>query len=178
MKAVARAGETPDRARSDPGHAATARLPARPTGSGLTIGRADAPAEREADVMAEQALAGVPLLRPSGSRPAVRRTCAACAEEEDRPVRRKQADAGDRLGGSAAPPAVASLLAQPGRSLDPAARSFFERRFARSFGDVQVHDGPAANTAARAIDARAFTAGSHIAFAGGEYEATVPLRVA
>jgi hypothetical protein len=62
------------------------------------------------------------------------------------------------------------LLSQPGRALDPAARRFFERRFASSFADVAIHESSEADHAARSIGARAFTAGSHIAFARGEYE--------
>lgn len=135
---------------------------------GLTIGHADDPAEREADRMAERALRGDSPVRAGRAAPALRRACADC-EEEDMRIRRDPASGSDRHGGAAAPPAVSTLLAQPGRALDPAARQFFETRFGRDFGDVAVHDGPAADSAARAIGARAFTAGSHVAFARGEY---------
>ena len=154
----------------------SARLAARPSGvsfadntSGLSIGRADDPAEREADALAEQAMASLPLLRPRRAPSAIRRVCAACEEDEEKQVRRKAGGGRDAHGGAGAPPAVSSLLSKPGRSLDPAARSYFEARFARSFAEVAVHDGVAADEAARSIGARAFTAGSHIAFASGEY---------
>lgn len=139
------------------------------SGPGLTIGLADDPAEREADTMADQALAGLMPLRPYRGGRAIRRMCAECEEEETKTIRRKVAGGRDGHGGAVAPAAVSRLLAQPGRALDPAARSFFEARFERSFANVGVHDGPSADEAARSINARAFTAGSSIAFAKGEY---------
>jgi len=137
------------------------------SGAGLSIGRADDPAEHEADLMAENALAGLAPLRPVRGGRGIRRMCAGCEEEESR-VRRK-ASGSDHHAGAAAPAAVSRLIAQPGRSLDPATRNYFEGRFRHDFGGVAVHDGPAADEAARSIGARAFTAGSSIAFARGEY---------
>lgn len=174
MKTAARASPVGDRDAGSVGGAGTARLPARPIGiaspaASLTIGPADDFAEREADLLADQAIAGLPLLRPRGASPTLRRMCAACEEEEDKKIRRK-AEGGDRFGGTTAPAAVTSLLARPGQSLDPTVRTYFEQRFARDFGQVEVHDGPAADTAARSIGARAFAAGSHIAFARGQYQ--------
>lgn len=135
----------------------------------MVVGRVDDPAEREADALAERALAGLPVPRPGCAAPAIRRACAACAEEEQQGIRRKADGGRDVHGGQAAPAAVSSLLARPGRALDPAARHYFEGRFAESFGDVVVHDGPTASLAARSIGARAFTSHSHIAFAQGQY---------
>ena len=156
-------------ARGRPRSGGSARLAARPLGipfadsrgPALTIGRADDPAEREADSLAAQIFSGETPLVPRRSSPAIRRACAACAGDDDEDmVRREAVPGGDRFGGTAAPPSVAGLMARPGRALDPVARGFFERRFGRRFGDVAIHDGPAADTAARAIGARAFTAGS------------------
>jgi hypothetical protein len=154
----------------------SARLPPKPYGmafadggSSLIVGRINDPAEGEADALAERALAGFPVPRPRSAAAAIRRACSACAEEEQRGIRRKADGGGDAHGGHAAPAAVSSLLSRPGRGLDLSARRFFEGRFAQSFGDVAVHDGPAADLAARSIGARAFTAGRHIAFAEGQY---------
>ena len=58
------------------------------SGAGLSIGRADDPAEHEADLMAENALAGLAPLRPVRGGRGIRRMCAGCEEEESR-VRRK-----------------------------------------------------------------------------------------
>lgn len=48
-------------------------------------------------------------------------------------------------------------------------RSFFEPRFGADFSDVRVHTGTRADVAARAFGARAFTKGTDVAFASGEY---------
>lgn len=53
--------------------------------------------------------------------------------------------------------------------LDKETREFFEQRFGHDFSQVRIHaDGQAAE-AARALNARAFTVGSHIVFGSGEY---------
>lgn len=48
-------------------------------------------------------------------------------------------------------------------------RDFFGMRFGHDFGRVRVHDDQNAANAAEAIHARAYTVGSHIAFAPGQY---------
>lgn len=80
----------------------------------------------------------------------------------------------------ASPPTVSGALESRVRSLgsgtplDPGTRTFFESRFGHDFGRVRVHaDGAAAGTA-RDINARAFTLGSDIAFAPGEYRPQTP----
>jgi hypothetical protein len=148
----------------------------------LTIGHAGDAAEREADMLTAKMLAGI-RVRPTRHAPPVSRKCAACEEEEKGIVRRKcaaceeearvrrdSASGGDVHGGQPAPPSVASLMAQPGRALDPATRGFFENRLGVELGGVRVHDSGAADTAARAIGARAFTVGNHVAFARGVYQ--------
>jgi hypothetical protein len=57
-----------------------------------------------------------------------------------------------------------------GRPLQESTRSFFESRFGEDFSGVRVHTGPAADEAARSIDAKAFTLGQTIAFASGAYQ--------
>jgi hypothetical protein len=66
----------------------------------------------------------------------------------------------------------ASLPALPtsgGRALDRDTLGFMETRFGRSFADVRIHADNVADTAARAVGARAFTIGRHISFAAGQY---------
>lgn len=180
MKAVAREGARGAAHGSEASSSAGARLPGRPTGVGvadsgaLMVGRADDPAEREADLLAERAIAGLPFLPPKYGAPPVSRKCAECEEEEAGTIRRTSSPGEDHHGGRAAPPAVSALLAQPGRRLDAVARSYFEARFKRSFGDVAVHDGASADRAARSIGASAFASGTHIAFASGQYSPTTP----
>jgi hypothetical protein len=57
-----------------------------------------------------------------------------------------------------------------GNSLPPATMQRMESGFGRSFGDVRIHSDGAADTAARAIDARAFTLGRDVYFAQGQYQ--------
>jgi len=56
-----------------------------------------------------------------------------------------------------------------GVPLPASERAYFEPRFNRDFSEVRVHMDNRANDASRSINARAFTIGSDIAFADGEY---------
>ncbi|HEU5003849.1 MAG TPA: DUF4157 domain-containing protein [Actinomycetota bacterium] len=64
---------------------------------------------------------------------------------------------------------VRGVLAAGGQPLDPAARSAMEARFGHDFSRVRVHADPAGARSARALNARAYTAGEHIVFASGTY---------
>ncbi|PYR79399.1 MAG: hypothetical protein DMF86_03670 [Acidobacteria bacterium] len=57
-----------------------------------------------------------------------------------------------------------------GESLAPSLRDYFEPRFGRDLGSVRLHTGAAADETSRAIDARAFTVGSDIAFRSGAFQ--------
>jgi Domain of unknown function (DUF4157) len=79
-------------------------------------------------------------------------------------------------GGAPAPEAMLGSTAESivrglsgGRSLPASERGFFEPRLESSFESVRIHDGSAADAAARAVRARAFTLGQDIVFAQGEY---------
>ena len=56
-----------------------------------------------------------------------------------------------------------------GVPLPDSERAFFEARFGEDFSAVRVHASATAGAAALGFDARAFTLGSNIAFAPGEY---------
>ena len=56
-----------------------------------------------------------------------------------------------------------------GQPLDPEARAFFEPRFGADFSSVRIHSDGSAAASARGLGARAFAAGSHLAFDTGEY---------
>jgi hypothetical protein len=64
---------------------------------------------------------------------------------------------------------VNSVVSSPGQPLDAATRSFVEPRFGRDFSHVRVHHDTAAARSAQAVNAHAYTAGNHIAFAPGQY---------
>jgi hypothetical protein len=147
--------------------------------TGVLIGGAHDPAEKAADRAAEQVMAGKKVASMAPATAAVHRACAGCEEgkkdKKDEKARRSArgapAVAPGATAGRAGSQASASIRSMgPGKPLSRADRSFFEPRFGRDLSEVRVHDGPAADRAARLIDARAFAWGSDIAFASGERE--------
>lgn len=56
-----------------------------------------------------------------------------------------------------------------GSRLDDETRAFMESRFGAGFGDVRVHNGPAADLAAQSVSADAFTSGADIFFRNGTF---------
>lgn len=135
----------------------------------------DDPLEREADRVAEAVVSG-------SATPAVQRTYAAGEEEEDLqrsatelPTEDEEEKLQTKRSPGTAPevsPKTASRIATfrgGGEALSPTARSYFEPRFGRDLASVRLHTGAEAATAAREVQARAFTVGSDIAFGAGEY---------
>lgn len=144
----------------------------------LRIGAVNDPAEHEADRVADRVMGSAgPVAAPATRTAAgVNRKCGGCGEEEAQ--RQAVVPPVVRLAGGAAAAAgqTASAAAETavnnlgsGASLPAADRAFFESRFDRDFSHVRIHDGQAADTASRAMAARAFTLGSDIAFADGAY---------
>lgn len=88
-------------------------------------------------------------------------------EEDEETVRRKAT--GPAAPAPAAVSSAANALSVSGQPLPSAERAFFEPRFGRDLGHVRLHTGPAAQRAARAIHARAYTLHNNIAFAPGAY---------
>src|SRR5581483_840303 len=62
------------------------------------------------------------------------------------------------------------FLPSSGAALDHTTRTFFETHFERDFSAVRVHTGAEAARANRDLQARAFTVGSNIYFASGQYD--------
>jgi len=139
----------------------------------LAISNPDDPEEREADNVAHTIMrkaAGAPCSCSPGEE-----MCEECQQEQSAPAIQRRASS------PSAPPhvprIVSDVLRSPGHPLDSATRAFFEPRFGRDFSHVRVHtDSPAANSA-RSINAHAYTAGSDIVFASGQYSpGTAPGR--
>jgi outer membrane protein OmpA-like peptidoglycan-associated protein len=132
------------------------------------IGPVDDPLEREADRIADVVLAGKPIGAINGTTSnAPQRKCAQC-EEEEKALQRKCAhcSAEEEAHGDMAETA-ARAVSQGGAPLTTEQRAYFEPRFGRDFSNVRIHSSSEAGRAATSINARAYTVGSHIAFATG-----------
>ena len=70
---------------------------------------------------------------------------------------------------AAAPSSVDSVLASPGRPLDPALRQDMEERFGCDFAKVRIHSGAAADRSADDVNSNAYTVEHHIVFGAGRY---------
>lgn len=69
----------------------------------------------------------------------------------------------------AVPPVVNQVLRSAGEPLDAQARAYMEPVFGEDFGGVRVHTDARAAGSAGAVGARAYTVGSHVVFASGQY---------
>ncbi|MCP4317853.1 MAG: DUF4157 domain-containing protein [Hyphomicrobiales bacterium] len=163
------------------------------TSGGIMIGGVRDPAEKAADRTADRVMSmSAPVVRRKcaaceAEEGKVHRKCAACeaeeksaksksgGEEEEEAVHAKVSPAtapvAPGAAAAAASPTASSAIRAlgAGKSMPRGQRSFFESRMGADLSRVRVHDGPAANRAARSINARAFAFGHHIAFANGEH---------
>ena len=106
-------------------------------------------------------------LKSEHSAPAAADVKRKCACEQEEVHRSPSAGAAGGLADASTQRALESLSS--GAPMSAAERTYFEPRFGTDFGGVRIHSGLAADRAAAAVGARAFTFGSDIAFADGEY---------
>ena len=144
-----------------PAAAAPARTVARTAAipASLYVASASGAAEREADVISRQVLA----------RPTSAPTVAAAAQ----PPVVQRAGGADAVGGRPVSPAISNRirgLQNSGRPLAQQTAQKMGQRFQADFGNVRVHAGTEAAELCHDLQARAFTVGSHIFFAPGEYQ--------
>ncbi len=134
----------------------------------LAISQPDDPEEREADQIAHRVMrahAGAPV--PSScSCSQSGETCEECQHKQPAIARKPDGVSSSHVQHQG----VDRALRSPGRPLDTQTRSFFEPRFGRDLSNVRVHTDDAAGAAARSIQALAFTRGSHVAFAPGQFD--------
>lgn len=83
------------------------------------------------------------------------------------PLQRRESNG--RATPKTAPPIVPEMLRSSGQPLDASTCDFMESRFGQDFSQVQIHTNPQAAASARALNAHAYTVGSHIAFGEGQY---------
>jgi hypothetical protein len=82
-------------------------------------------------------------------------------------LRRRALGSREQLG--AIPPVVSDVLRSTGQPLDAVTRGFMELRFGRSLAHVRLHTGATAAAATRAVNAEAYTVGTHIVFGDNAY---------
>ncbi len=142
----------------------------------LVVGSTNDPLEQEADRVADHVMSsGTGRVSTTAGQPQLRRQCncsgeqgcAACKDEKKK-LQTKAATA-PKAAGTPAPPAVHRTLQSPGQPLDAASRSFMEGRFGHDFGHVRVHTDAHAAQSASAVNALAYTVGSDVVFAAGQY---------
>lgn len=117
----------------------------------LEVGASDDHFEREADRAAEQVMNGAHAPGTTAAPMQLQRV------------------SGGASGLGEAPAEVQQVLGSPGSALDAGARSFFESRFGHDFSRVRVHHDAQADASARAVGAKAYTVGSNVVFASGQY---------
>ncbi|MCQ4164909.1 eCIS core domain-containing protein [Tahibacter harae] len=116
-----------------------------------------------------------PPLSASLTTPLLQRKCA-CGKNAGKGAQECSGCAGARvqreaLGSAqpAIPDSVQATLRGPGQSLPDATRRFMQQRLGQDFSGVRVHADAAAAASARAVDAAAYTVGSHVVFGAGRY---------
>ncbi|RZT17530.1 uncharacterized protein DUF4157 [Kribbella sp. VKM Ac-2569] len=121
----------------------------------IQVSDPDEPQEREADEVAYNLTPGSGRTRRAGEPPldGVQRVA---------------------VTGRAAPLRADPTPADPGHPLPPSALAWAEPRFGTTFDHVRVHSGGGASRATDQVSARAFTVGSHITFAAGQYAPDTP----
>ncbi|MBA8889971.1 hypothetical protein FHW12_004218 [Dokdonella fugitiva] len=148
-----------------------AAVPARAQRKPAVSHPADA-AEREADAVADRIMrdaAPEPIARAGTG---VQRKCAACEDEGKPAIQRKPA--AHAPAAALDTPAAARTASSGGSPLSPALRAFYEPRLGHDFSDVRVHADGEAALAARGVNARAYTFGSHIVFGAGQFAPATP----
>jgi hypothetical protein len=137
----------------------------------LEIGAIDDPLEAEADRVADQVMRTPDAAASLSASPRISRKCQECEEEEKQRhtvfAKRDGAQAGEP---DEVPASVYGVLDSPGEPLAADAREFFEPRLGRSLENIRIHSGSQAHESARAVNALAYTAGSHIVFARGRFD--------
>lgn len=136
----------------------------------LHVGPENDAYEREADRIAAAVTEapGGDAPRFSFAQPAIQRTCAACAEEDERSMVRARALPGAKTPEAVSASPIFGELAG-GRPLGAAERAFFEPRFGHRFDQVRVHADERAASLASDLHARAFTFQRDVFFGRGEY---------
>ena len=136
------------------------------------IGSVSDPAEHEAERFAQQVAPAVGLVQRAcacGGPASSNGECAECRAKRIGLQRTATAS-----GPAVAPAIVHEVLRSPGQPMDPMSRRFFESRLGFDLGSVRIHADAHSATSAESVDALAYTAGSDVVFAAGQYDPMTP----
>jgi peptidoglycan hydrolase-like protein with peptidoglycan-binding domain len=100
-------------------------------------------------------------------------TCDHDGDPADAVVHRS-ADAADSVGGHGVPASVMRVLGTAGTPLDVSTRADMEARLGHAFDHVRVHTDTEAARSAKAIQAHAYTFGSHIVIGADRFQPHTP----
>jgi hypothetical protein len=145
------------------------RMPEPESSKPPNVSHVTQPEEEEEKVVATKSKRGVPLaVREDGDEDekVARKTDEDKSEDEEH-VQLKADSAATHIPDSTANH-IASMNGR-GSPLPDSTRAFFEPRFGADFSHVRVHTDSAAAESNKSINARAFTVGSNITFAPGQY---------
>ena len=174
---------TPNRAQGKPSRAVTSPTLSHPIiQARLRISSPNDRSEQEADQVADQVeRMAAPEVEPAS----VPRQFTACmgsarcpnwVEEARRSPAEEEGEVQTKQESGRTPTVRPRIQAQihslrgGGQPLGPATRAFMEPRFGQDFGNVRIHQGSTAETAAASLQARAFTLGCDVVFAEGEHD--------
>jgi hypothetical protein len=143
--------------------------------SDVKVSQPGDPAEIEADRIADQVMrmpvdAPVKVRHHHGTdrtRPDAR--CNECSDEEPAVQRKEARAAAAASPGAGAPSSVSTVVGTGGMPLDGATRGFFEPRLGYDLRSVRVHTDAIAAASAEGLAAKAYTVGTSIVFARGQY---------
>lgn len=130
----------------------------------LSVSSPDDPAEKEAETVAD---AVIEMNASSGSGQAG--DLADVGPDSASTARAGSGSAGGETIDSGTESVVREGIRGSGKPLGTNVRNTFERAMGADFSDVEVHDSASANQAAASVNAEAYTMGSDIAFADGNY---------
>jgi Domain of unknown function (DUF4157)/Bacterial protein of unknown function (DUF922) len=148
----------------------------------LEVSEPGDPYELEADRVADQVMRmadpySTGWMDVSAGRTALQRKCAECEEEDNKKEEGGHIDEDEKKKvqrkasgpGVAVPERAVAVTRSGGELLDAETRAFMEPRFGFDFNKVRIHADSSAADAARSINARAYTLGSDVTFAAGQY---------
>jgi hypothetical protein len=145
----------------------------------LKVSQPNDPYEQEADRVAGQVIrmqtANLSTPRSNKTAETIGRKCEACEmkkeeEKKNLMISRKSISISDFQATDETANEISNMRSSGGSPLETPIRTFMESRFGVDFSEVRIHTDRSAKRSANSVNALAYTAGNHIAFAEGQYQ--------